>query len=399
MHIDVNNAFLSWTAIDLLNNGYPKDIRCCNAIIGGDPKDRRGIVLAKSQSCKKHGVKTADTIYSALKKCPDLLIFKSNFSFYKKMSNSLFNLLKKYTPDIEIASIDECYLDYGKVYKLYGDPLKFAKNIQKEIFDTLGFTVNIGIANNKLCAKMASDFEKPNKIHTLYSNEIEEKMHPLPIEDLYGIGKQSSKKLRELGVKTIKDLANFPQDKLRRIFKNQAKFMIEKAWGIDFDEVDSVERELKGIGNEVTLREDITGFKEAEKYLLELSELVASRLRKENKFALVVSVIIKTNNFVKKSHQRTLVNPTNSSDVIFKCAKYIYMEAFNQETIRLIGIRLNQFVVKENSFYQASLFDKDDHGYEEEKLDSVLDALKDKYGNDVINKASFAISRNVKPKE
>ena len=172
-HIDVNNAFLSWTAIELLQNGYKYDIRDSYAVIGGDPKLRKGIVLAKSNLCKKLGIYTSETLYSAKKKCPNLKVYPPNYEFYQKMSNSLFNLLSKYTPDIEIASIDECYLDYGKVKRLYGDEIEFAKKIQKEIYDTLGFTVNIGIANNKLCAKMASDFSKPNKIHTLYKNEIE----------------------------------------------------------------------------------------------------------------------------------------------------------------------------------------------------------------------------------
>ena len=181
MHIDVNNAFLSWTALELLQNGSKYDIRNSYAVIGGDPSARKGIVLAKSNPAKKQGVVTAETLYSAKKKCPVLRVYKPNYSFYQKMSNSMFQLLYKYTPDIEIASIDECYLDYTPIKHIYGDPLDFAKKIQSEIYENLGFTVNIGIANNKLCAKMASDFEKPFKIHTLYENEITLKMWPLKV--------------------------------------------------------------------------------------------------------------------------------------------------------------------------------------------------------------------------
>ena len=177
-HIDVNNAFLSWTAIELLNNGYKYDIRNSYAVIGGDPKMRKGIVLAKSTPCKKLGIYTSMNLYEAKKKCSVLKVYPPNYKFYSEMSNKLFNLLNKYTPDIEIASIDECYLDYGKVKNIYGDQYLFAQKLQKEIYDILGFTVNIGIANNKLCAKMASDFSKPNKIHTLYDFEIESKMYP-----------------------------------------------------------------------------------------------------------------------------------------------------------------------------------------------------------------------------
>ncbi len=393
MHIDVNNAFLSWTAIDLLKKGYPKDIRNCYAIIGGDPKDRRGIVLAKSQPCKNIGIKTADTIYQAMKKCPNLLIFKSNFSLYKKMSTSLFNLLEKYTPDIEIASIDECYLDYGKVKKLYGDELQFAKKIKEEIKTTLGFTVNIGIANNKLCAKMASDFEKPDKIHTLYNNEIVTKMYPLPIENLYGIGKQTSKKLNELGIKTIKDLATYPIEKLQKIFKNQAVVIKEKAQGIDNEPVDSKEHLLKGIGNELTLEEDLSGFSNLSEYFSLLADVVSERLRKEKKYAKTITVTIKTSDFIKKSHQKTLVNPTNQSSVIYNYAKEIYLKAFNEETVRLVGIRLNQLT--ENDYYQYSIFEENKN-YENQKLEKTLDELKEKYGNNIINKAINKQTREFK---
>lgn len=175
MHIDVNNAFLSWTAIDLLEKGYPEDIRKISSIIGGDSSKRRGIVLAKSPVAKLKGIVTAETIYSAKRKDPSLKIFPPNHKMYKERSNQLFNLLLKYTPDIEIASIDECYLDYTKVKSLYGDEIEFAYKLKEEIKNKLKFTVNIGIANNKLCAKMASDFQKPDKVHTLYSYEVKEK--------------------------------------------------------------------------------------------------------------------------------------------------------------------------------------------------------------------------------
>ena len=271
MHIDVNNAFLSWTAIYLLEHGYKEDIRNTYAIIGGDEKRRAGIVLAKSTPAKTKGIKTAETIYEAKRKCPNLKIFPPNYDFYKQKSNELFTLLSNYTPDIEVASIDECYLDYTKVQKLYGDPLNFAKKIQKEIKDKLGFTVNIGIAENKLCAKMASDFSKPYKIHTLYQNEIKEKMFPLPIEDLFGVGKQTAEKLKYLGIKTIKDLALQNEYNLRKIFKNQAKHLIEIANGVDENEVDPSKTEPKGISNEITLSEDLTSKKDLYKKLSILS--------------------------------------------------------------------------------------------------------------------------------
>ncbi len=384
MHIDVNNAFLSWTAIYLLSQGYPIEIRTIEAVIGGDESRRAGIVLAKSMPAKAKGVMSAETIYSAKRKCPNLKVYPPNYSFYKKKSNELFTLLSKYTPDIEIASIDECYIDYGKVKKIYGDEHLFAEKIQKEINKNLGFTVNIGIANNKLCAKMASDFSKPNKIHTLYNYEIKSKMHPLPIEDLFGVGKQTSKKLRELGINTIGDLANKKEENLRRIFKNSASYLIRIANGIDDSEVDSNRFVPKGISNEITLSKDITSKKELFKKLQILSDMLAPRIRKENKYAGVICVILKDNTFKRYSHQKKLKNPINTYDEILKYSKEVLEEFYNNEPIRLIGIRLDD--LKENKNYQTSLFDKQE--IHSEKLDKIIDEINNKYGKNTIKRAS-----------
>ena len=281
MHIDVNNAFLSWTAVYLLEHGSKYDIRNSYAVIGGDEASRRGIVLAKSMPAKKLGIKTGETLYQARKKCKVLKTYPMHYYYYQEMSSKLFELIRTYTPDIEIASIDECYLDYTNIKKLYGDELEFAHKLQREIYEKLGFTVNIGIANNKLCAKMASDFEKPNKTHTLYQNEVKEKMWPLDIGDLFGIGKKSREKLVTLGINTIGDLANTDVDKLYKYFKNQAKPMIDWANGIDNSRVVSEERIPKGISNEITLIKDVSDKTELYDYLLELSDRVGIRLRKK----------------------------------------------------------------------------------------------------------------------
>ena len=237
-HIDVNNAFLSWTAIDLLNKGYDKDVRNYVAVVGGDEKNRTGIVLAKSAPAKKLGIVTGDTLYSVKRKCPDVLVFPPNYKFYQMKSDSLFSLLSSYTPDIEIASIDECYLDYSGVKRLYGDELEFASMLKEKIKKELGFTVNIGIANNKLCAKMASDFEKPDKVHTLFKNEIETKLWPLPVGELFMVGKATKEQLNKLNIKTIKDLALADEKILQRHFKNQSIYLKKASWGLDDSKVE-----------------------------------------------------------------------------------------------------------------------------------------------------------------
>ena len=390
MHIDVNNAFLSWTAIDLLEKGYPVDIRTIDSIIGGDQTRRAGIVLAKSPPAKKKGVVTAETIYKAKTKCPNLKIFPPDHKMYKKKSNELFMLLKKYTPDIEIASIDECYMDYTKVKNLYGDELEFAKKLQKEINETLGFTVNIGIANNKLCAKMASDFSKPNKIHTLYQNEIKEKMFPLPIKELFTIGKQTAEKLENIGIKKIEDLAKAKEYNLRRIFKNQASHLIEIANGIDSSEVISENSAPKGISNEITLNKDITSRQELEKKLSILSESVAYRIRQEKKYAKVICVILKDNTFRRYSHQKKLKNPINAYDDIYNYSKEVLKEFYHNEPIRLIGIRLDD--LQNNKIYQTSLFENNEE--KNEQIDKLVDEINKKYGKDTLKRASFLDSES-----
>ena len=387
MHIDVNNAFLSWSAIDLLNKGYKYDIRNSYAVIGGDEKMRSGIVLAKSTPAKKLGIVTAETLYSARKKCKVLKVYPPNFKFYNEMSNKFFSLLRKYTPDIEIASIDECYLDYGKVKSLYGDEVAFAYKIKDEIKNTLGFTVNIGIANNKLCAKMASDFSKPDKVHTLYENEIKEKMYPLDVGDLFGIGKRTVPKLNSLGIYKISDLALADPVMLEKYFKNQAYVMIKSANGIDDSIVDSNEYHPSCIGNEITLPHNISSKREAYDKLLILSEYVSKRLRKEEKYASVVCVTIKDEFLKRRSHQKKLLNETNIEKEIYKTACMIFDEFWNGENIRLIGIRLDGLTLSKK--YQGSIFENVEKREHDEKIDKLIDNINFKFGKNTIKKAGI----------
>lgn len=396
MHIDVNNAFLSWTALDLLNNGSKYDIRASYAVIGGDPKARKGIVLAKSTPCKKLGIHTAETLYEAKRKCPAVRIYPPNYRLYSKMSHQLFELLSKYTPDIEVASIDECYLDYGKVKKLYGNEVEFAHKLKEEIKNTLGFTVNIGIANNKLCAKMASDFSKPDKVHTLYQEEIENKMYPLPIGELFGIGKKTTPKLEQLGIHTIGDLAHFDESVLYRYFKNQAKTMIDMANGIDDSPVISERVDPESISNEITLDHDITKLSEFYPYLMSLSESVGIRLRREGKYANVVCVILKDNYFKRKSHQTKLTNATNITKEIYEVSKKMLEEMWKEEPIRLIGIRLDKLT--DTIIYQGSLFEDANIRHQDTQIESTIDKLKEKFGSKAITKASLKNNFKETPK-
>ncbi len=384
MHIDVNNAFLSWTAVDLLKHGYKFDIRNIEAVIGSEDK-RHGIVLAKSMVAKSRGVKTAHTILEARRKCDDLKVYPPNFKLYKEMSNKLFNLISKYTPDIEKLSIDECFIDYGKVQNLYGNPIDFAYKLKNEIKKTLGFTVNIGIANNKLCAKMASDFLKPDRVHTLFNNEIEKKMYPLPIEDLYGVGKSSSKKLKDLKINTIGDLANSSYDKLYPYFKNQTDRLIKSAKGIDDGIIMIKKPNVESISNSTTISYNLNYIEEIYKYLYPLVENVCLNLRKKNKYANQVGVTLKDKYFKVSSHQRKLKNSTNNTDEIYEISKSLVRELWDGEGIRLIGVSVSKLSSSINQ--QISLFDNIEESKQNRELDKVLDKLKETYGDNIINKA------------
>jgi len=395
MHIDVNNAFLSWTAVDLLSKGSKYDIRNSYAVIGGDEAKRSGIVLAKSNAAKKVGIVTGETLYTARKKCPVVKTYFPNYKCYQEMSNSLFSLLINYTDDIEIASIDECYMDYTKIKHIYNDEVEFAYKIKEEVKEKLGFTVNIGIANNKLCAKMASDFSKPNKVHTLFDNEIELKMYPLPIGDLFGVGKKTVPKLEQLNINTIGDLANADELELSKYFKNQAINLINRAKGINNDPVLNKREDRKCLSNETTLDRDIKDKVIIYNVLEQIANNLGKVLRNENKYTNVVEVHLKNSQFKTISHQMKLNNATNLTQEIFKTSKKLVNEMWNDEPIRLVGIRLDKLVSKSN--HQSSLFESFEVREEDIKLEKIVDKLQDKYGFKVINNASLN-NKNIEKK-
>lgn len=386
-HIDVNNAFLSWTAVKLLAEGYKTDIRKIPSIIGGDESSRHGIVLAKSPIAKKYGIKTAETIYSARKKCQNLKVFSPDMEYYKKMSKKMIDYISNYSPDLEQFSIDECFLDLTGTTYLYDNILSLAYKIKDEINEKFGFTVNIGIGNNKLCAKMASDFEKPNKVHTLYKNEIENKMWPLPIEDLFMVGKKTAIKLKKMGFYTIGDVAKSDCNRLIREFKSFGNTIYEMANGIDNSIVNSTISQNKSISTSLTLSKDTDDILLLKKVLLKQVDEIGRALRKKNLYATVVAVTFKTSDFVSFSKQCSTDFPINSNDAIYDKVINLLYKSWNFEKIRNIGIRISGFTDKRVA--QTSLFESENNDIANEKIQAVLDSIKDKYGSDIINPASL----------
>lgn len=397
LHVDVNNAFLSWTAVEKLKNGETLDIRTIPAIIGGDEAQRKGIVLAKSNIAKQFGIQTGEPIFFARKKCPNIQIFQSDFNVYRKYSNALYNLLLEYTDKIERYSIDECFLDLTGYIPKPRKLIDIAYEISKRAREELGFTVNIGVAPNKLLAKMASDFEKPNKVHTLYQEEIKTKMWILPVSELFMVGRRSLPKLQKMGIKTIGDLAKSDEKLLIKNFGKYGKMIWEYSNGIDNEEVNYIKEKPKNIGNSITLPYDYNDIEKIEEVLLALVEQVSYRLRNQEMFANVVNVQIKTNEFKVFSHQRKLDFATDSTKIIGKEAKKLLTEIYNNTPIRLIGISVSGLVEKEER--QISLFENVENE-KQKKIDSVLDNIKEKYGYEAITRAGkMQVDKNIKFKE
>ena len=383
-HIDVNSAYLSWTAAYKLQHGESLDLRTVPSVVGGDKESRHGIVLAKSIPAKKYKIETGEPIYKAISKCKELIVVKPNYNLFMKCSNAMVDLLKKYSPQIQRFSVDECFLEMSHYKQNY---MQIAQEIKDRIEKELGFTVNIGISTNKLLAKMASDFKKPNNIHTLFKEEVEKKMWPLPVEDLFMVGRATKPKLNKLNIYTIGELASYDYDILLRVFKSFGKTLYQYANGIDDSKVRSEARgNIKGMGNSTTIAYDIDTVDEALKVLLSLAETTAARLRKSKNLCNLVAVSIKTNNFISYSHQKKLIVPTDSTNIIFNSIKQAFIESWKGEPIRHLGVRVTEF--NNNDFYQSSIFE-DGNIEKYQKLDKTIDSIRAKYGASSIIRSTF----------
>lgn len=386
-HVDVNSAFLSWeSAHRLSENPDAQDLRLINAVIGGDEEQRHGIVLAKSPSAKRYGIQTGEPLAQARRKCPDLVIAPPNHALYAEYSKRFIKILEEVAPTIEQCSIDEAFCDMTGTTKLYGDPVVFAHQLKDRIYSELGFTVNVGISSNKLLAKMASDFKKPNLVHTLFPEEIPTKLWPLPLEDLFGIGKSSAKRLHSLGFKTIGDLAHANKQYLISNFKSQGEYIWNSANGIASSDLTYIPPANKGYGNSVTLPYDVTDIETANKILLSLCETVGARIRAEQAYISVVQVQIIDCEFIHHSRQMTLPSTTNVTEKIYACAKQLLTESWNHTPIRLLGVSTSK--ASTESYEQYNLFDQDK--FERlSKLNSAIDKIRSRYGDDSIKRACF----------
>lgn len=401
-HIDVNSAYLSWSALRELQNGSKLDLRTIPSIVGGDQETRHGIVVAKSIPAKAFGIQTAETVASAFQKCPTLVMVPPDHTYYREMSQKLMRHLRSICDEIEQVSIDECYMSFEPIRSQFPNPEAAAAYIKDSVYDTFGFTVNVGVSDRKVLAKMASDFKKPNLVHTLYVSEIQKKLWPLPISSLHMCGKSSAKLLQKMGIRTIGDLARTDKAVVESWLKSHGGMLWNYANGIDEGQVVKERPKAKGVGNSTTLANNAETEEEAYVVLKELATSVSVRLKKHHFLAAQISTEIKYASFRSVSHQTTILTPTAEEAEIYQCACQLFDELWDGEPIRLLGIRTTKLQDEEEPT-QISLFDLARYQEQEKKeelrrekeaqkqkklasLDDAIAKIKKRYGADAIHK-------------
>ena len=391
-HVDANSAFLSWSAayrVKVL--GEAEDLREIPSVVAGDKESRHSIILARSTPAKKFGVQTGEPLFQALRKCPELKIIPPDYGLYVEASRHFVEMLRQFSPKVEQYSIDEAWVDMTGTERLFGAPLLAADTMRRRIWEELGFTVNVGISSNKLLAKMAGDFEKPNKVHTLFPNEMEDKMWPLPVRDLFLVGAATESKLKKMGIYTVGDLARAELFILRKKLGKHGETIWHFANGRNANAVTPEPAENKGYGNSVTTPTDVITAEHAYQVLLSLCETVAARMRKDCKCGACISVHLRTNEFLHFSHQKLFGGSTNLTEEIFGVACQVFDEMWDRVTpLRQLGVQVTR--LSDQPYCQYDLFSGVSPVQYERKLrlDEAVDALRDRYGENIIRRAKFA---------
>lgn len=378
------------------------------AAVAGDPLQRSGIILAANYEARAIGIKTTMTIQQALKLCPELILVPPDHAYYGQISDQVMQYLSKYSPVIEQNSIDEAWIDMTGTEKLFGTAQMAAKKIMQGLMDELDLWCSIGISSNKFLAKMASEMKKPLGITELQLKDVPVKLWPLPVGSMYGVGQKTSEALNKLSIFTIEDLAKSDKQKLVKSFGKSALTMLDHAHGIDHEQVTARSPDdIKSIGKSVTLSKDISRIEEAKSILLKLSDEVSMRARTKQKKGHTVQITLKYSNFMVITRQ-CQIPQTNLPKQIFTAGSALLEECWNErKPIRLIGIALTDFEDSQTG-RQLSLFDMnrtDDQLHEtvteikDERLQQAVDHIRDKFGKDIVSRASLMKKRNSGSKE
>ena len=381
-HVDVNSAFLSWEAARRVKAGE-EDLRAIPSAVGGDREKRTGVILAKSIPAKKYGIKTGEPVSAALRKCPNLVLVRPDFRLYEQCSRAFMDICRSYAPVVEKFSIDECFLDMSGTERVYPDPVATAYEIKNKIRDQLGFTVNIGVGSNKLLAKTAGDFEKPDRVHTLFDHEVEQKLWPLPVRELLSVGHATAERLERANIKTVGALAHADPRWLRDYMgEKMGEHLYRYANGVDDSPVLAEPEQAKGYSNSITLEEDVVNETQAHKILLELADSVASRMRADGARAYCVAVTVRGNDFRDRSHQKRLETATDITDEIYAVSKRLFAELWDRRTpLRLMGLALTN--ISREGEEQITMF-PDEKKERARRIDRAVDSIRGKFGPDTI---------------
>lgn len=386
MHIDVNSAFLAWTAAYEKQLGIERDIREVPSVIGGNEQNRHGIVLAKSVPAKKFKIQTGMSLMEARNLCPNILVVPPNYQVYIRASKALREYLNTFTPDVEVFSIDECFLRFTDINR--EQAVVLAYGIKEGIKKNFGYTVNVGISTNKLLAKMAGDFEKPDKCHTCFPEEIERKLWPLDVGELFMVGRKTKPKLNRWGVYTIGDLAKVNPRLIFNYLGAHGRLIYAYANGIDASTF-KPSPPMKSVGNSSTLKFDVSDIETAHAIILSLVEMTAWRLREAEMMCNVVNVSIKDKDFNYISRQKKLLYFTDCTKEIYKNICALFDKYWDGKPIRQLGVSVSDLEFAK--FQQLSMF-KDRNALNNEKLDKVIDSIREKYGDTSIIRGVFANS-------
>lgn len=384
LHCDLNNFYAS---VECFLN---PSLKGKNVAVCGSVEERHGIVLAKNEGAKKLGVKTGEAIWEAKLKCPDLVVVSPHYDRYVEFSKRVKKIYEEYTDMVEPFGIDECWLDITGSRTLFGNEMKIAEELRTRIKKEIGLTISVGVSFNKVFAKLASDLKKPDAVTRLTQNDIETKIWCLPCNELFGVGRATAKSFERLGIKTIGDIAKMPENTMKSIFGKCGVTLRNYANGIDFSPVlrENEVPPVKSVSRGITCKRDLYTYEEISPVVISLSEKVSHNLRKHGFFATTVRVAIKDNRLITRDFQKKLRTPVRASDVLAKNAMELIEKNYSlQIPVRAVTVFAGNLVGDKYS-YQLSL--DEDYSYLEkiEKLDAQVDLLREKFGSDIIVRAS-----------
>ena len=390
-HIDINHCFAQ---IEEMMNPKLKEVPMC---VGGDEKTRSGIVLARNLKAKEYGIKTAETLREALRKCPDLVIVPSHYKEYIYYTNKVKDIYKEYTDLVESYGLDEAWLDVTRSYKLFGKPFDLPKIIQDRVYEEIGLTVSVGVSWNKIFAKLGSDMIKPSGLVYIAPYNFKEVVWTLPAEDLLFVGQKTKEKLNSIGIFTIGDIANADIKKLKKHFGVKGLEMYNYANGLDTSEVKPVGyvEEPKSIGNGFTPPKDMITLEETKVLMTHLVDGIASRLREAKKMGDIITIAPRDINLKSFTRRKKISSPTDSNKVILDTAVELLNAHYDFDIpLRSISIQVSGLVDAQNIPEQISIFDEiNEDKKDQETIEKTIEELRERFGYHVVKRASALLDK------